>query len=241
MTKKQEVFVQEYLIDLNATQAAIRAGYSPRTAQEQAARLLSNVMVQKAIQAGMAEREKRVGVKQDYVIQTLLEIVERTMQRAPVCDSKGNQIQDDQGRDVWDFDAKNANKALELLGKHLGMFQGFGTGRPAKNAEILERYGSGDLTLKQAALEFEKNGLPIPETIRLLLAKEQPEPEDTTGGAFRTISDEDMVIRVAERKRIIEAQIKGLPDRQKEVRELREQVKDKFGPETKSDGGENGA
>ena len=234
MTRKQELFVQEYLIDLNATQAAIRAGYSQKTAQEQAARLLSNVMVQKAIKAAMAERENRVGVRQDYVISNLLEIVERAMQRAPVCNSKGEQIVDEEGRHVWMHDAKNANRALELLGKHLGMFQGYGTGRPAKNAEILERYANNDLTLKQAALEFEKSGLPIPETIRLLLAKEQPEPEDTTGGAFRTISDEEMVIRVAQRKKLIEEQIKGLPERQQDMRALREQVKDKFGPETKT-------
>jgi hypothetical protein len=45
-SKKQRRFVDEYLVDLNATQAAIRAGYSPRTAQEQSSRLLSNVMVQ---------------------------------------------------------------------------------------------------------------------------------------------------------------------------------------------------
>ena len=46
MTDKQARFCEEYMIDLNATQAAIRAGYSPKTAQEQSARLLSNVMVQ---------------------------------------------------------------------------------------------------------------------------------------------------------------------------------------------------
>ena len=49
LTPKQQRFVDEYLIDLNATQAAIRAGYSPKTAQEQSSRLLSNVMVQPGI------------------------------------------------------------------------------------------------------------------------------------------------------------------------------------------------
>lgn len=237
MTRKQEVFVQEYLIDLNATQAAIRAGYSQKSAQEQAARLLSNVMVQKAINVAMTEREKRLGVHQDYVISNLLEIVERAMQRAPVCNSRGEQVVDEEGRNVWTFNAKDANKALELLGRHLGMFQGYGTGRPAKNNEILERFENGDLTLKQCALEFEKSGLPIPETIRLLLAKEQPEPEDTTGGAFLAISDEEMLIRVAERKRIIEAQIGGLSERRAEMRALRDKTQDKFGPETKTNEG----
>lgn len=96
--------------------------------------------------------------------------------------------------------------------------------------EILTRYRNGELSLKDTALEFEILGLPLPETIKILLAKEQPEPDDPSGGAYRIISDTEMEARVAERKRLIEEQIKGLPERQKEVRELREQVKDKFGP-----------
>lgn len=54
LTDKQRRFIDEYLIDLNATQAAIRAGYSHRTAQEQSARLLSNVMVRAEISKKMA-------------------------------------------------------------------------------------------------------------------------------------------------------------------------------------------
>jgi phage terminase small subunit len=55
LTNKQSKFVSEYLVDLNATQAAIRAGYSPHTAQEQSSRLLSKAIVQEAV---MKEREK---------------------------------------------------------------------------------------------------------------------------------------------------------------------------------------
>lgn len=74
MTRKQDRFVKEYLIDLNATQAAIRAGYSPKTANEQGARLLANVSVQEAIAKAMAERSKRTGISQDRVIQELARI-----------------------------------------------------------------------------------------------------------------------------------------------------------------------
>lgn len=49
MTDKQDRFCEEYMIDLNATQAAIRAGYSPKTAREQAPRLLANVSIQIAL------------------------------------------------------------------------------------------------------------------------------------------------------------------------------------------------
>ena len=68
LTAKQKRFCDEYLIDLNATQAAIRAGYSPKTACEQASRLLANVKVQDEIAIEMAERSKRTGINQDRVL-----------------------------------------------------------------------------------------------------------------------------------------------------------------------------
>jgi len=74
LTPKQARFVEEYLIDLNATQAAIRAGYSEKTAQEQGSRLLSNVMVAKAIQDAMASRSKRTEIDQDKVLGELAKI-----------------------------------------------------------------------------------------------------------------------------------------------------------------------
>lgn len=60
ISAKQELFVDEYLIDLNATQAAIRAGYSPKTAEQQGSRLLSNVKVKGRVAEKMAERSKDV-------------------------------------------------------------------------------------------------------------------------------------------------------------------------------------
>lgn len=122
LTDKQAAFVQQYLVDLNATQAAIRAGYSERTANAQAGRLLANVGIREAIEKAQAKRAQRVEVTQDYVLSNLVEVVERTMQRAPVLDRKGEQVTDEEGRAVWTFDAKGANRALELLGKHLGIF-----------------------------------------------------------------------------------------------------------------------
>lgn len=74
LTAKQKKFVEEYLIDLNATQAAIRAGYSPNTAQEQSSRLLSNVMVKNEIDKAMAERSRRTGINQDRVLRELAKI-----------------------------------------------------------------------------------------------------------------------------------------------------------------------
>jgi phage terminase small subunit len=69
LTDKQRRFVDEYLIDLNATQAAIRAGYSGKTANEQAARLLANVSVAAAIQRAQEKRSTRTQITQDMVLQ----------------------------------------------------------------------------------------------------------------------------------------------------------------------------
>ncbi|MCF5397124.1 terminase small subunit, partial [Pseudomonas syringae] len=74
LTAKQQRFVDEYLIDLNATQAATRAGYSKKTANEQGSRLLANVSVSAAIRQGMNARSGRVEITQDMVIKELAKI-----------------------------------------------------------------------------------------------------------------------------------------------------------------------
>lgn len=74
MTPKQERFVQEYLIDLNATQAAIRAGYSAKTAEQQAYQLLQKTSVSEAIAAAQQKRAERTGITQDRVLQELARI-----------------------------------------------------------------------------------------------------------------------------------------------------------------------
>ena len=121
MTDKQNVFVQEYLKDCNATQAAIRAGYSEHTAYSIGQRLLKYKDIQEAIRAGMDDRKERSRLTADYVLQNLQEIAERCMQKSPVM-VKGEQATDEEGRHIWTFDAKNAIRALELLGRHMAMF-----------------------------------------------------------------------------------------------------------------------
>jgi hypothetical protein len=71
LTPKQRRFVDEYLVDLNATQAAIRAGYSPRTANEQGARLLANASVAAAARSAQLARSERLQLTQDHVLRGL--------------------------------------------------------------------------------------------------------------------------------------------------------------------------
>lgn len=71
LTAKQEAFAREYLLDLNATQAAIRAGYSAKTAKQQGQRLLTNVDVQAAVTAGQDARATRTEIDADWVLKRL--------------------------------------------------------------------------------------------------------------------------------------------------------------------------
>ena len=112
LTAKQLRFVDEYLIDLNATQAAIRAGYSAKRASEIAYQLLQKTTVQKAIAERMKAREKRTEITQDKVMADIEAIKTDAMQRLP--DTDGNLIMANHSA---------ALKAAELQGKHLGMFK----------------------------------------------------------------------------------------------------------------------
>lgn len=71
LTSKQQRFVNEYLVDLNATQAAIRTGYSKKTARSQGQRLLTNADIEQAIQAAQNEQQERTQITADRVVQEL--------------------------------------------------------------------------------------------------------------------------------------------------------------------------
>lgn len=74
MTPKQERFVAEYLVDLNATQAAIRAGYSPKSARQNSDRLLTNADIAAAVEAGKAKQLKKVGLTGEWVLEELRKV-----------------------------------------------------------------------------------------------------------------------------------------------------------------------
>ena len=142
MTKKQKTFCDEYLIDLNATQAAIRAGYSSKTADRVGPELLGKTCIQENIAKAMAERSKRTGISQDRVIQELARIAFVNPQNVinpKDASVKADATEDDlaciQSVKVKTMDGAKGKsverevrlndkmKALELLGKHLGMFK----------------------------------------------------------------------------------------------------------------------
>jgi phage terminase small subunit len=130
LTAKQQVFVNEYIIDLNATQAAIRAGYSEDTAYSIGSENLSKPEIQEFIQQAMNMRAVRLGITSDYVLATVVETINRCRQVEPVLDRRGDQIYvkvgeegaDQELKPAFAFDAKGVLKGCELLGKHLKLF-----------------------------------------------------------------------------------------------------------------------
>lgn len=127
LTPKQARFVEEYLIDLNATQAAIRAGYSAKTAYSIGEENLRKPEVAAAISAAQGQRSERVEITQDWVLSRLASVAERCLQAEPVYDRKGDRVMvetpDGEEAPAFTFNAAGANGALGLLGKHLGMFK----------------------------------------------------------------------------------------------------------------------
>ena len=161
LTDKQKRFCDEYLCDMNATQAAIRAGYSPKTAEQTASRLLRNVKVQEYIAKRQKELSRSTEITQERVIKELAliafsnnadysRVVEKKMQTevdgvlVDVLDEDGkpimyrtvepvltDELTEEQkralavikkGRDGLEVKSFDKVRALELLGKHLGIF-----------------------------------------------------------------------------------------------------------------------
>lgn len=141
LTNKQKLFVKEYLIDLNATQAAIRAGYSEATADQISHQLLKKTIVADEVQKAMDKRTERTKLNADYVLNRLVEIDQLDIADILTDDGKvqpikewpeawrksisGVDVQEVLAGDIETFIKKikwpDKLKNLELLGKHIAV------------------------------------------------------------------------------------------------------------------------
>lgn len=163
LTPKQQRFVDEYLIDLNATQAAIRAGYSPKTANRIAAENLSKPVIQAAIQQRQKKNETKLEISQERIIRELASIAfANGADFAEVVEVAGLELQTVKFKATKDLPAEKRAaiasiksgssgmevktydklKAMELLGKYLGYLNPAGdTAKATSLADaIMEAY-----------------------------------------------------------------------------------------------------
>lgn len=171
LNEKQQRFVEEYLVDLNGTQAAIRAGYSKKTAGQQAFELLKKPEIQHAISQAQAERSERTRVKQDDVIREIARLAFSDLRKTMAEDGSlldphewdddtaaaissveivttHNGDADAQGRKGPEHTKKikvwDKNSALDKLARHLGMYA----------PEKLDLNHGGKVTIESVAVEF---------------------------------------------------------------------------------------
>lgn len=181
LNPKQQRFVEEYLVDLNATQAAIRAGYSPKTAGQIGERLLKKAEVQQALSRRMKAREQRTEVTQDRVVKELAKIAfgdpRNVMSWGPggVTLKASAELTDDEAALVSEVSETTTErggslklktndklKALELLGRHLGMFR--------DKVEVTGKDG-GPIQTKSADLDLSSLSDEELEALERLVAK----------------------------------------------------------------------
>lgn len=123
MTAKQQRFCDEYLIDLNATQAAIRAGYSEKYANTNASKLLQITTIQKFIKERMAEKESKLIADQDEVLKYLTSVM-RGESQAEIVVVEGVGMGTSEARTMMKApDEKERLRAAELLGKRYGLYK----------------------------------------------------------------------------------------------------------------------
>jgi len=257
LTDKQRLFVREYLKDMNATHAYLRAGYkvAENVAAASATRLLRNVKVSAMLQKSLGKRLNKLEITNDAVLQEIAKMAFSNMRDfidiqpdgtakvnlANMTREQAAAIQEmsyeegvgtadgevDRKQVVRKVKFKLAEKirSLELLGKYLKLFN---DGTPVKNvqvAKVLKDAMENKIPVREAAYKLNALGLPLPEVLKIELAKQEPTaPPD---GA-EAVTNEELERRYQEQMAAIEDQKNRMvPERREQVAEIKKELEDK--------------
>ncbi|MDR5614591.1 MULTISPECIES: terminase small subunit [unclassified Arsenophonus] len=169
LTDKQEAFCREYLIDLNATQAAIRAGYSEKTAKDIACQNLAKLNIQKRIQDLMEERKNRIEVNADYVLKRLVDIDQ--MDVIDILDESGDLKPIKAWPKVWRTTLSGFDIAAIRVEGADALLKKIKWPDKIKNLELLGKHVSVQAFRDQIKNERDENVVILPEVIKIEAGK----------------------------------------------------------------------
>lgn len=176
LTPQQQRFVEEYLIDLNAGQAAKRAGYSETGGghYQTGSRLLRNIHISAAVDAALAKRGEKLGLKAERIVKELMRIAFADHRNVMTWDDErglvfrpSDELSDDSAAAIAEISEKvtptrdggvkreqrvkmhDKNRAIELLGKHLGMWKADQGDGQNPMTQFLQLLGSGQIDMNQ--------------------------------------------------------------------------------------------
>lgn len=259
LTYQQWAFVGEYMIDFNAGAAMRRAGYTNIT---HSTRLMKTPNVRKAIATVLVERYTTCRATADKMLANLVRIIDASL--GDFLDWDGTSIKLKPAHEIppekrsliaelkqgkrggWSIKLHDKLDAIEKAMRHLGMFDKSNHGQQAsshRKIEILQAVREGRLTVNEALLTLDIEGLPIPESLHILASRRKAEEMPSGDGNYSVVSPEEMAKRAARRLAKIERQrAEFVPQRQAEVQAIKDELGNRsFAPEINLDPKTGGA
>jgi len=264
LTARQKLFIREYLVDLNATRAYVRAGYraSEAVARANSARMIANDNISAAIHEALEKRFQKLEISNENVLQEIAKMAFSNIMDFIKIQADGSACADlthltrDQAAGLSElsyddtgavdghsespikkikFKLANKLQSLELLGKYLKLFNDTTPAIPKEVRQLLEGVLADTVTVKEAAYRIAAMGLPIPEVLRIELSKMQPEP--TPQEIPVGMSDEEL--EAAYQASLLKQEretAEFLPRRRREVQDIKDELKhqDSFKPDAKT-------
>lgn len=261
LTPKQRLFVREYLVDMNATQAYLRAGYkvSEKVAGTNGPRMLENAGIKREINKTLHRRIKKLEISGDTVLQEIakmafcnmldyitvqkdgtafVDLSKLTREQAAAIQEisfeDGTEVGEGGARPVTKVKFKLSDKkgSLDMLGRYLKLFSDTTPVASTQTAKLLKAVLDGRMTAREAGYKFNMLGLPLPEVLKIELGKTSPEPPPPD--LPPEISDEELEKGYQCKMSELDHQRDAwVPERQAEVKAIKDELKDSasFGPD----------